>query len=1287
MPRKIVWTIDIESTDLSSQLAKVKREALEVRSAISEIEKQFRTLASGGRQAQELRSELEKQGRSVKDLENEYGLLIKRSEQLKLEQRDLTTEVRKVNQAFRDIDIPTNSYIGLSNRLKEVRQELQRIDPAIDRVRFNKLAGEARQLERRLDSLNVAGTRFRRTLGRMSQGLDLLTGGLVGGGLAVGLLAVGRVMGETIRIFRDFQQEMALVGAITGATPDEFKRLEAEARRLGETTQFTATQVAEIQKAFARVGFDVEQIIDATEAVTNLSIATQEAAERAAIVVAASIKAFNLEAEEATRVTDVMTASFNNSALNLEKFENAIKFVGPVAASAGIDIEGTAAAMASLADAGLEGSQVGTVLRRILVDLSNENSKLAKEVGFATKNTEDMNNAFAILAERGIDNARAFELVGRVAQSGLLVLTQAGQRISETGDDAEEAVSKLDRLAEGFARAQGEAARTAAVVGDTLTQDILKAESALEGLAINLVSVANDGLRNAVQGFTSLIGVINEYISIPVSDQLRQEQSELNTLVNVLSNTNLEERQRLIILDEIRARYPDFLGNLSDEEALYSDLSQRLAEVNREFARKIAIQVQEERLSELFKEQNDNLRDQIELEKQLDQTRRGNAARESAGISGGGLGGGALNREDVLLSAIETNADRREELNKQIEEEFKTQDELLFRLGITQNEYNQTLDENTQKTNQNVSAQQRQTSALELLRNEQSRLKNEIEELAIAGQDFSQELEAYNEISKEINQVTDIFNQTAAKQAAEIENLADGSIAKFRKQISELRKEIEQSGDENEIAAKLQEIADLETDLNRAEDKIKEIADLINGDSVSFDFSTEEIEKFASELEQVNQLQRDSQNFVANNDGIDSVSLEADLQRELLEIETRKQLAISKTVEERQKAGDRAEEIAERINEIEEQAEIRRLQTIRDSGTVEISEKLRIANEIAQLELEAEDRKNQQLKQKREELFRQFGQIADTVLGGINTTLSGIEGLQEQRTDARVQQIERSYEAELALAEGNADEINRIEQERDAQIEELQRAQFERSKKLQIAQALIGAAQAVISTLTAPAGAADILSLGAFRAIQIGIVAATTAAQIATISAQTFADGGVIDGSSHKEGGIKMYDGKTGKYKGEIEGQEIVMKKTVTKNKKAKGVASFINQLFGGKAFGGEQIPKQLREDLAKHLTGSEIASRTVRGLAQVIPISKFMDGGIIGNNVPQVTRQSSVQRISLSDDAVNKLNDNTTQAISNVADEFKSTMNDLKEGLEETLTEQNRLAARLQRLEKNSAA
>lgn len=298
-------------------------------------------------------------------------------------------------------------------------------------------------------------------------------------GLSLGGAALFGGIKAGIGIIADFEKRMSEVKAITGATGKEFDDLKNNALELGRATLYSAEQVAELQVAYGRLGFTTKEIIAATEATINLATATGENLAKSADIVGSTIRAFGLSADETTRVTDVMASSFNKTALGLDNFGEAMKYVAPVAAQAGISLEETTALLGTLADAGIRGSSAGTSLRKIISDLGGETGTLSERL--------------KKLAEKGLTGAQAMDEVGRTAYASLLVLSKA--------------TAKTDDLAAAFSNAAGETAKMAAIMSDNFAGDVVKLTGAFEGLLLKLGGT--DTVRFFTQSLTDLFSLFS----------------------------------------------------------------------------------------------------------------------------------------------------------------------------------------------------------------------------------------------------------------------------------------------------------------------------------------------------------------------------------------------------------------------------------------------------------------------------------------------------------------------------------------------------------------------------------------------------------------------------------------------------------------------------------------------------------------------------------------------------------------------------------------------------------
>ena len=240
--------------------------------------------------------------------------------------------------------------------------------------------------------------------------------------IAIGLAIRG--IRNTVKVVVDFDKAVTDLAAVMGRGRDEMGRLSESAKDLGSTTAKTATEVAMLQKELAKLGFTETEILNSTKAIIDLSVATGTDLARATEVAGTTLRAFRLSSYEMINVVDTMTKSFSSSALDMEKFAESMKHVAPIAASTNVDLETTTALLGQLANVGISGSIAGTQMRRVLLEMGTEGSKMTKALGFTVKTSEDLMRAFTSLRSAGLDLADAEDLVGKRAMASLLALTE-----------------------------------------------------------------------------------------------------------------------------------------------------------------------------------------------------------------------------------------------------------------------------------------------------------------------------------------------------------------------------------------------------------------------------------------------------------------------------------------------------------------------------------------------------------------------------------------------------------------------------------------------------------------------------------------------------------------------------------------------------------------------------------------------------------------------------------------------------------------------------------------------
>ena len=388
---------------------------------------------------------------------------------------------------------------------------------------------------------------FQTTIKRMSGSVNMLEKAvgrfqntLLG---AFSAYAVIGAIQNTIRTIADFDKTMTAVSVITGATGRDFDRLEKSALSLGSSTQYTAKQVAELQLEFGRLGFSTREILQSTNAVVNLATATGEGLARSAEIAGSTLRAFNLDASQMGKVTDIMAAALNNSALTLDSFADGIKYVAPVAAATNVSLAETASMMSVLADAGIKGSQAGTSLRRIFTMLTDEGKPLQQRLDELSKS--------------GITLAQANDEVGLYAQTALIVLTKYKTRIDELNIAYENAVGSTDAMARAMENNLGTAITKVGTAWDALILSFSNSKGILSAMAEQtsdlLRLMASDKL-----GFFEKLAAIGTAGSNPVALNLAISKMNLLNAAAEEADKKLDE----LIESQANRAIEEFSGNI-----------------------------------------------------------------------------------------------------------------------------------------------------------------------------------------------------------------------------------------------------------------------------------------------------------------------------------------------------------------------------------------------------------------------------------------------------------------------------------------------------------------------------------------------------------------------------------------------------------------------------------------------------------------------------------------------------------------------------------------------------
>ena len=414
---------------------------------------------------------------------------------------------------------------------------------------------------------------------------------------------LSRVFVNAFKTFTEFEFSMQKVKAISGATTDEFMKLTESAKELGRTTFFTAKEVAELQVNFSKLGFSADEILKVQEATLNLAMATGSDLARAATVAGSAVRGFGLDADQATRVVDVMAVAFTSSALDIEKWQTSMTKVSAIAAGIGVDIEGVAAVMGSLSDTGIEASIAGTSLRNIFLKMSNPTEALAKRIGFTVSCTEDMIKALKILKKAQI---------GQLEMQGLVDKRQviAMQSMINNVDEIEKYTFALDN-------ASGAGKEMSAIMEDSTKGAFKRFTSALEGMFLVFSEKIAPMVNKITKGMRGWIEVWTKASDKKISDRMAIQAKEMNNLFKVVKKLSASEKTRQTALKEINRKYGEYLDfqvtDINDTKAL----TKAQDDLNLSFKNRMAVQVVKEEYTQHLADNEKRLHTIFKLQKEI----------------------------------------------------------------------------------------------------------------------------------------------------------------------------------------------------------------------------------------------------------------------------------------------------------------------------------------------------------------------------------------------------------------------------------------------------------------------------------------------------------------------------------------------------------------------------------------------------------------------------------------------------------------------------------------------
>ena len=326
-------------------------------------------------------------------------------------------------------------------------------------------------------------------------------------GVAGAGILLARGLASPVMAAANFEAAMNKVKAVSGATGDQFATMKAQAKDLGKTTQFSASQAAEAQSFLAMAGLKTNQILEAMPGTLQLAAAAQMDLGSAANVVTNIMSGYGKKASELGHVNDVLVKTFISANTDLRQLGEAMKYAGPVAAAAGVEFEETSAALGLMGNAGIQATMAGTSLKGAISRILAPTKKMRVAMKAAGLSFTDSHGKLKPLVdivkelEPHAEDAGLFmELFGQRAGPAMAVLaSQGSEALKELTGELKNSGGTAQRISDvqmsGFAGVMKtiasvtESVRIA--IGDALIPALTKLAAVAKPILDNLATYAD----------------------------------------------------------------------------------------------------------------------------------------------------------------------------------------------------------------------------------------------------------------------------------------------------------------------------------------------------------------------------------------------------------------------------------------------------------------------------------------------------------------------------------------------------------------------------------------------------------------------------------------------------------------------------------------------------------------------------------------------------------------------------------------------------------------------------
>ncbi len=492
--------IIVNGNDTRQKIGELSRSVEDLNTKNQQLEAQRKKLRAEGQkesqQYKELTAQINTNKATIKGYQQQINSLRSSIKVSEMTMGELQQRAKQLNAQLRNAAPGTKQYDQLAKSLREVN------------ARMVELKGQTKGVAGVMDKLGLG--KLQALVGKLFVYYQVIRGFF-------------KLFSSGIKTIKDFEQENVNLSTILGVSVSQMVALTKSALELGRTTEYTASQVTNLQTELAKLGFGQQAILEMQKPVLQFATAVGAELPAAAALAGATLRAFDKDASDTDEVLATMAVGCNKSALSFEYLQTSMSIVAPVAKTFGFGIKDVVALLGTLANSGFDASSAATATRNILLNLADANGKLAKALGKPVHSLPELIDGLKQLDEKGINLSKTLELTDKRSVAAFNTFLRGAGSMGKLRDSLEDVDGELKRIQEERL--------------ETVEGQVKILQSAWEGLILSFYNSKGvmkgvvEQLTLMVEGLNRIInpaGVVEQRIS-SIADQMVEEYDALGT--------------------------------------------------------------------------------------------------------------------------------------------------------------------------------------------------------------------------------------------------------------------------------------------------------------------------------------------------------------------------------------------------------------------------------------------------------------------------------------------------------------------------------------------------------------------------------------------------------------------------------------------------------------------------------------------------------------------------------------------------------------------------------------